>query len=384
MKAGAAAALALLGAACASTASGRIETVAVPGTDVRFEMVHVGPGGSLRPFWISRREVTWAEFDRFYEGPDGSEIDAGTHPSRGKDYVRLSGMPPDFFQPDRPAVSLRYHSALAYGRWLSRKTGLYFRLPTETEWETACGPAPEPLGESAWLASNSGDRLHRAGDRKPNALGIYDMLGNAWEYCLEPLRPPAFDPVLRGGAWNSPSDDLGRRKAVPPEWSEADPNRPVSPWWFRSDFSQGFRLVRVPGPGAARKEYAKKIEVRIPASKEPERRHPAMGTLLKRVTGEVRNGGDRVLDEVELTVYYLTPEGRPHPRDVGLGGGYATFNLCYPVLVNSAHPGEHRRPLGPGESRSFTVDLFMSQDVADDVQADGFGGTASNLRFSGE
>jgi sulfatase modifying factor 1 len=370
----------------------REERLVIPGTRIAFEMVYV-PGGrcrigsrevDVRPYWISKREVTWAEFDRFYEYPEEQRLDGVTRPSSGKSYLGLSGLPAEFMEADRPVTALRYHSTLAYCEWLSRRTGMIFRLPTEVEWEFACGPASG--ADQAWHRENSGGRTHPGGQRKANDLGLYDLLGNVWEYCLEPDRPPDFGPVLRGGAWNSPAAELGARsrRTIPAAWEEADPNRPFSTWWFRGDFTQGFRVVRVAesaGP-ELRQDYAKKVEI---SGLKGEERTAKIGTsvaLFTRVTGRVCNGGDRPLDELLLKVYVLAPGGEPHFEDVTSNlTRRATFNVCAPVLPNSAHPGVHTRPLEPGESRTFAVDLPMSLDGDADVDLGKFGAAVLHLKF---
>ena len=323
----------LLLAGCASTAATREETVAIPGTGLRLEMVYVPGTATVRPFWISKREVTWGEFDRFYQSPEEQRVDGLTRPSSGKNYLQLSGLPAESMDEGLPVTNLRFHSAISYCEWLSRKTGLIFRLPTEREWEASPGR------------------------------------GRIWEYCFEAERPPDFGPVLRGEG----------RRTIPPEWDEADPNRPVSTWWFRTGHSQGFRVVRVPGSSAP----PSIVEISGLKGEERTVRTGRSIALYARVTGEVRNVGDRAVEELMLKVYYLDPAGKPHFEDVTSNlTRRATFNLCAPALRNSAHSGT--QPLAPGERRAFAVDLPLSFDADADVQAQTFGASVVHLRLAGD
>ena len=83
-----------------------------------------------------------------------------------------------------------------------------YRLPTEAEWEHACragttGSRYGPLDEIAWHRGNSGERIHDVGGKQPNAWGLYDMLGNVWEWCWDIYDAEVYGTyrVLRGGGW---------------------------------------------------------------------------------------------------------------------------------------------------------------------------------------
>ncbi|MFK4065516.1 formylglycine-generating enzyme family protein [Streptomyces sp. NPDC029674] len=83
-----------------------------------------------------------------------------------------------------------------------------YRLPTEAEWEHACragstGPHYAPLDEIAWYRANSDERLHEVGGKRPNAWGLYDMLGNVWDWCWDVYDAEVYGSyrVLRGGGW---------------------------------------------------------------------------------------------------------------------------------------------------------------------------------------
>lgn len=83
-----------------------------------------------------------------------------------------------------------------------------YRLPTEAEWEYACragttGPRYGELDEIAWYRGNSGERIHPVGGKRPNAWGLYDMLGNVWDWCWDYYDTEVYGSyrVLRGGGW---------------------------------------------------------------------------------------------------------------------------------------------------------------------------------------
>ncbi|MFG2194053.1 formylglycine-generating enzyme family protein [Streptomyces sp. NPDC048639] len=83
-----------------------------------------------------------------------------------------------------------------------------YRLPTEAEWEYACragttGPRYGELDAIAWYRGNAGGRLHEVGGKQPNAWGLYDMLGNVWDWCWDVYDAEVYGTyrVLRGGGW---------------------------------------------------------------------------------------------------------------------------------------------------------------------------------------
>jgi formylglycine-generating enzyme required for sulfatase activity len=383
------------------------EKVLIPGSKLEFELVYL-PGGtfpmgsttgdkdeapvremSVESFWMSSTEVTWDEFMLYYTSRAETKIDGMTRPSEGLTHVMgIAGFKTEQATGKYPVHSLRWHAAMGYCGWLSKKTGHLYRLPTEAEWEYACraGGAPIALKDQAWGESTSGGELQKVRTKKPNAWGIYDMLGNALEYTLEPYHRPEYGPVLRGGYFASPDADLraSKRYTVQPDWYETDPNRPRSIWWLSDAIFAGFRVVRV--PEATEKErdlYRDKIEIAI--TKHEERKSsPASGSPLLRIGGEVKNGGDRTLDELELTVYYLTPKGQPHYVEVrGADKPWrATYGWCHPVLVSSATLGEHREPLKPGARRAFELEIPLSFDPPQEVDHGKFGAHVSALRFA--
>jgi formylglycine-generating enzyme required for sulfatase activity len=371
------------------------EKVTIPGTPLSFEVVPVaGTPGKLAPFKIGTREVTWAEFNAYFESKDlATGVDAVTRPTRAISYFGQVGVPAHFLDAKRPVTNVRWHSVVSYCDWLSKKTGGYWRLPTESEWEFAAragetGAAPASLDDAAWHKGNSQGRTHDCGEKKPNALGLYDTLGNLWEYCLEFDKGTEFAPVLKGGCWSSPPDQLtfATRHGVPLAWFEEDPNRPRSVWWLTNkDVSQGFRVVCVADAAdrEARAAAAAKIEVKVGFVKEKVVKTESSQAFFAEVAVEVKNGGDKTLDEVEVVVYYLDEKDKPHMVDVAGSNkpGQATFTLAWPVLANSAQAAP-RAPLKPGEVRKFNADIPQTFDAAPDVNPEKFGGRATNVRFS--
>ena len=125
------------------------------------------------------------------------------------------------------------------------------RLPTEAEWEYAAraGSSVDPYGpldRIAWYGGNSGNTTHPVGQKKPNAFGLYDMLGNVWQWCqdwygpypdssvVDPQGPPTGDlHVTRGGCYYCP----------PIHERAARRNRDVVD---HVSFNMGFRIVAVP------------------------------------------------------------------------------------------------------------------------------------------
>jgi len=367
----------LLGvSAAAQTKPG--ETVVIPGADLKFEMVYV-PGGKLgdvevRPFWMSKTEVTWECFVKYFENRKLVKVDGITRPS-----------PP--YEPPHgsmgvgahPAIGMRWHGAMGYCEWVSQHTGQRFRLPTDAEWEHAAragsaGDGPENPDESAWTKENAGGKTHLTGTKKANAFGLHDLMGNVWEYTLEFPTGPEYRPTIRGGAWNTPAAELkfATRQEINPAWYERDPNRPRSVWWLTDGPFIGFRLVRFVDPAAKKDQeaYAGKIEVSDLKLGEADKGNA-------RVTGRVKNGGDRAVEEIELTVFYVDDDGKAMFED---GKARPTFNKAWPVLVNSGKPGDHRAPLKPGETRAFALDVPQPLEV--DTEPTKVGAKVNALQFS--
>lgn len=175
-------------------------------------------------FWMQTTEVTQAQW----------EAVMGTNPSQYKGDA------------NRPVERVTWRDCQEFfaeltSRYKQQLGGLKVDFPTEAEWEYACRAGSEgkwcfgddeaKVGEYAWYDQNSGDKPHPAGQKKPNAWGLYDMHGNVWEWCSDWYGPYAAQHVtdpqgpvsgrhrsVRGGWWNGNAEDLqsARRSAVNP------------------------------------------------------------------------------------------------------------------------------------------------------------------------
>lgn len=269
----------------------------IPGTDVKFRMVAV-PAGSftmgspagekgrdpdegpqkvvqVSAFWMGEKEVSFAEWDAFFKNMDVPQtkaisVDAVSRPTA--QYIDLTwGMGRDG---RHPTNSMSQQAALMYCKWLYENTGVFYRLPTEAEWEYGCragtktarpfGNDPKQLASYGFFSGNSEGKYHKTGSLKPNGWGFYDMLGNLSEWTLDqyypdtyaklpahvqdPLMPPAskYPKVVRGGSYLDEADELrcANRIHSDASWNRRDPQIPKSKWWLTDGMSVGFRLVR--------------------------------------------------------------------------------------------------------------------------------------------
>jgi formylglycine-generating enzyme required for sulfatase activity len=143
---------------------------------------------------------------------------------------------------NHPVTNVTFSDGQAYARWLSGKTGLTLRLPSETEWEYAArggirhGPFPWGWGDPKGRANFDSAGTCPVGRYPPNPFGLCDMAGNVFEWCVaesRPGRPSELQPA-RGGSW-----------------AERDPNllrvfhRTEFPSGYRNR-DAGFRLVMTP------------------------------------------------------------------------------------------------------------------------------------------
>ncbi len=312
LAAGAVCLLMALGSAKADDAKPFVQKI--PGTDASFNMLPIAGGkfkmGSpdtekkrkadegpqfevqVDTFFMEEHEVTWAEYNLYLENyqrlsekapriPADKRADAVTYPTpmyelEAGPILDRMGRGPKF-----PAVIMSQLAARQYTKWLSKKTGRFYRLPTEAEWEYACragttttysfGDDPKLLKDYGWYFDNSalddGDPgYHEVMKKKPNPWGLYDMHGNVAEWCIdaydaawykqfngktvkwsETIKWPTevYPRAIRGGSWNSEVNDCRSASRIPSKkgMNEKDPQLPKSPHWLSDGFWVGFRVI---------------------------------------------------------------------------------------------------------------------------------------------
>ena len=288
-------------------------TNTIPGTQVQYVMLPI-PGGEfvmgspaaeknrkddegpqikvkIEPFWMEQCEVTWNEYELFMypdeerkfkdtikTDPEVDKLsDAVTRPS--KPYVEMSfGMGKDGY----PAIAMTHHAANKYCHWLSAKTGHFYRLPTEAEWEYACragttttyffGDDASKLPDYAWFEQNSDFKYQKVGKKKPNPWGLLDICGNVTEWCIDQYDPAFYAKAgngvvatpwnkatqpyphsVKGGSWDDPAAACrsAARRGSDRTWKMQDPQLPKSYWYLSDAQFVGFRIIRplkVPPP----------------------------------------------------------------------------------------------------------------------------------------
>jgi len=249
------------------------------------------------PFWMAKTETTWNLYHRYMEhgtarnldgtldtdndfhasddpfGKSSKLIDAIAQPTPPYIFVHMKVGDNSTYKSDYPAVSMTQHAASKFCEWLTAKTGRYYRLPTEAEWEYACragtttaysfGDDLAELDDHAWHFKNSKSHYHKVGLKMPNLFGLHDMHGNVAEWTLDAyqvdyqnhsdgtsnplaLSKSRYPRVVRGGHWDADSEELRSAARLPStaEWKSYDPMNPRSIWHLAIAYHVGFRIVR--------------------------------------------------------------------------------------------------------------------------------------------
>ena len=300
-------------------------TETIPGTDVTFDMLPI-PAGRFKMgspatelkrkddegpqidikvdgFWMGKYVVTWTayyQYTRNYQRlankapavPKEREADAVTYPTPRYE-MEAQAMSRMGLGDRSPAVIMSQFVARQYTKWLSKKTGRFYRLPTEAEWEYACragtttaynfGDDPKNVGDYAWYFDNSAladgnGAYHDVGRKKPNAWGLYDMHGNVAQWCIDQYQadwyeqfagktvtsaevinwPKTLYPrVVRGGSYESEAEDCRSAARTASSSKLFLGSAPQSPCWILDGFWVGFRVVSPvnPPPAAERNKW---------------------------------------------------------------------------------------------------------------------------------
>jgi len=295
-------------------------TETIPNTVISIKMVAV-PGGTftlgspdneqmrqkdegpskevtVSSFFMAETEVTWDQYLAFYKATAKEGRSTDTEGARTMASVdAISGPTPPYGQPDqnwgmgsRPAITMTFHAAETFCKWLSQETGKTYRLPTEAEWEYAARGGtkspyffegnPKDFSEKGFFGKifskkneniskfvvfkgNSLGKTQNPDKVEANPLGLKNMLGNAAEYCSDWYSADAYsqlsngskDPkgpvsgeerVVRGGNFKSSASEVrcaSRDYTQTEAWLKTDPQMPKSIWWLSDCNHISFRVI---------------------------------------------------------------------------------------------------------------------------------------------
>lgn len=240
-----------------------------------------------RPFGLATTEVTNRQFARFVKETGAADAPGcEVWPKGALPYAAARWQDPGYgraIQPDEPVSCVSWHDARAFVAWLARSTGKPYRLPTEAEWEYAArartttdfywGDDPEAgcgyanfydaagTGRFNWANARCNDgaaTVARVGRYKPNAFGLYDMIGNVWEWTQDCYIAPYPADHRNGVAVEPQAGQACERRSVRGgSWMTRPDRNSVS---FRGRdpadtryFMFGFRVARDLDPAEARR-----------------------------------------------------------------------------------------------------------------------------------
>ncbi len=255
----------------------------------------------VNSFFMAEIEVTWDEYLEFYRktSAEGRSTDTeGIRSIKNGDVDVIVGATPPYGQPDqnwgmgkRPAITMSFHAAATYCKWLSKVAGKTYRLPTEAEWEYASrgntqtpyffkgnpknfqktgiwaklsGNDTTTINSYVVYNENSAEKTQEPDRVLPNPFGLKNMLGNVAEFCSDWYQPDTYkgytddlilnptgpingtEHVIRGGSFRDPAGKLrcaSRAQSQTTAWMKTDPQIPKSIWWFSDCSHVGFRVV---------------------------------------------------------------------------------------------------------------------------------------------
>ncbi|MDF1548339.1 MAG: formylglycine-generating enzyme family protein [Bacteroidales bacterium] len=207
----------------------------------------------LSDFYIAKYEVTVAQY-KAYCNEVGRRLPNDPKPSWYEEHPNASKW---VWNNNYPILNVSWNDAIEYCKWLSRKTGQNYTLPTEAQWEYAARggqysknykySGSNNINKVAWYDETTYEKGPQpVGSLKPNELGIYDMSGNAWEWCKDFFGKyssstqtdpsgPSNSPfrVIRGGSWYYVAH-LARLTARD------------GPYPHYTNYNYGFRVARIP------------------------------------------------------------------------------------------------------------------------------------------
>lgn len=252
-------------------------TEKIPGTSVDFEMIAIPSSIAMgKSFFMAKTEVSWNEYKCFLR-----ETESEGRSETNTDIDAISGATPPFGDPSqgwgmgkRPAITMTWHAANTYCRWLSQKTGKLYRLPSATEWEYTTGTTKNEEfffggNTSDYTAKNMLMNLFQKSNSKidnyviwegnstgktslpkevlPNKYGILNLLGNVREFCRDTVTiDTKTEYLIRGGSFKSSVHELVwnfNDHTEHDKWMMTDPQIPKSKWWYSDCNDVGFRVV---------------------------------------------------------------------------------------------------------------------------------------------
>ncbi len=225
--------------------NGGVELLLIPGGHFTmgstqgegYNSEHPAHGVDIRPFYLGRYPVTNEEYAQFLQANPKENEPAYWADRR-------------FNQFRRPVVGVTWDKALRFAQWAGG------RLPTESEWEYAVragstsqyfwGESVTDADDYAWHRGNSQGTTHPVGEKRPNAFGLYDMAGNAWEWVHDRWHDDYQGAPGDGSAWEL--GEIGRRVIRGGSWyyepanlRSANRDRDNPDYW---NGNLGFRLAQ--------------------------------------------------------------------------------------------------------------------------------------------